>query len=844
MKIYETKKMLLKLTLAVVGIVAISMSAAADDLLARFNTANSWKCYNGGKIIRFDKSKMSIAAVKKGQEASIATPNFSTRTATYKLKIKCHVKRGYLKAVVKHGNNTYSLFNKKIAASDKMKEYEFTAEEKRPGGNASFWLVLTGEAEVENVELSPVLPQAESNLNKLLTHQPLPKLPALKLPDLRNVKVIMQEWHLWFHADIPESGKDAMWQAWGNIHGDGDFYVSSGPLWRRAFNDKIYSYLGPYSAVNSGIIKWQINVMKNSGLDGTTCQMYAERNKGEKFNNIEIFEECVKAGEEIGYGVAVHDEIQFMPSSAKSVDAFIKRAYSALKLAKKYPKGYLRIDGKPLYQYEAWGLPWKSADHRRMMQEVEKKLGEPVYWMVCGPPDVLLAVEEFSGLKAPADTWVMIRKEVGKNLYGEAKDYRWQAEEPLPVDSPRFAQHLDKLVKMFRGYVDEANKKRKHKAELVPWIYPGFDTGTILRKPYVAPESTYDREAYLIRSINCALKAKPRILNFSAWNERREKTSWEPSWNNESSDPFYWVRIMARMKGVEFKEPPLPPKENVDKMMWGILYGIDGTPPVIRGIRAHISEASVAVDALDDGGKIKDIRFSASPLCYVDCTTPGRQFGCFANIKSGEKGLRIPVNGKITVKLNIDSKAGNAANPWVAFKYELPNGYRIQVRPDYPREQAYTRFRLTGWQTPNAVAGPWLWGTGKEEWQTIRYNRLKLTPKERIVTLSFEVKTLPGVKKDPAAEIYLKGIALFPEKIVNDSLRHSFLPNASPNLCTKVMEMPYRLLPRKFFNVPLAVQAFDDSGNFSGVTVFDLTQVNRIQAPGVLQIQPAGRVWR
>jgi hypothetical protein len=58
------------------------------------------------------------------------------------------------------------------------------------------------------------------------------------------------------------------------------------------------------------------------------------------------------------------------------------------------------------------------------------------------------------------------------------------------------------------------------------------------------------------------------------------------------------------------------------------------------------------------------------------------------------------------------------------------------------------------------------------------------------------------------------------------------------------MEMPYRLLPRKFFNVPLAVQAFDDSGNFSGVTVFDLTQVNRIQAPGVLQIQPAGRVWR
>lgn len=840
----KTMKNLLKSILSVIFLAAVSTSAAADDILAKFNTAKSWKCYNGGKITGFNNGKMSIAAGQKGKESSIVALPFPTRAVSYKLKVKCHVKSGYLKIIVKHGNNTYSLFHQKIAAADKMKEYEFSAEEKRPGGNASFWFALTGEAEVEKIELIPILSASENKLEKLLTHKPLPKLPTLKLPDLRNVKVIMQEWHLWFHADIPESGKDAMWQAWGNIHGDCDFYTSSGPLWRRAFNDKIYPYLGPYSAVNPGIIKWQVNVMKNSGLDGTTCQMYAERSKGERFCNIDVFEECLKAGEEIGYGIAVHDEIQFMPRSAKSVDAFIKRAYSALKLAKKYPKGYLRIDGKPLYQYESWGLPWKSEDHRRMMREVEKKLGEPVYWMVCGPPQVMLAVEEFSGLKAPADTWVMIRKEVGDNFYGEAKAYRWQAKEPLPVDAPQFAQNLDKLVKQFSGYVNEANKKRKHKAELVPWVYNGFDTGTILRKPYVAPESTYDREAYIIRSINCALKAKPRILNFSAWNERREKTSWEPSWNNESSDPFHWVRMIARMKGIEFKEPPLPPKENVDKMMWGILYGIDGTPPAIRGIRAHISEATVAVDVVDDGGKIKDIRFSASPLCYVDCIAPGRQFGCAANVKSDKKGLRIPANGKISVQLDVDQKAGNAANPWVSFKYELPNGYYIRVRPDYPRKQYYTRFRLTGWRTPNAVAGPWLWGTGKEEWQTIRLNRLQLTPTNRKLTFSFEVKTLAGVEKDPNAEIYLKSIALFPEKIVNDSLRHSILPNVSSNLCTKVMEMPYRLLPHNFFDVPLAVQAFDDSGNFSGVTVFDLTQTNRRQAPGVLQIQPAGRIWR
>ncbi|MBO7741161.1 MAG: hypothetical protein J6S21_01275, partial [Victivallales bacterium] len=777
-------------------------------------------------------------------EASIGTASFATRASRYQLKVRCHVKSGYLRLIVKHGNNSYSLFDQRLTATDGMKEYEFFAEETAAGGHASCWFALTGEVEVESLELTQVLSEAEQALAKQLTHTPPPELPELKIPDLSKVKLIMQEWHLWFHADIPESGKDAMWQAWGVIHGEADYYTASGPLWRRGFNDKIYPYLGPYSAVNKEIIRWQVQVMKNSGLDGTTCQMYPEQGKGEVFCNLEVFEECVKAGEEFGYGIAVHDEIQFMPASAKGVDAFINRAYSALKLAKKYPRGYLRIDGKPLYQYEAWGLDkWTAADHRRMMQAVEAKLGEPVYWMVCGPPEALLPVEEFSALKSPADTWVWLRPEES-TAYGASADFRWNPGTLLPFYHPEFTKRFDDAVAKYMKITADANRKRKNPVDLVPWLYNSFDSGTIYRDPSVGTDSTYDRKAYIIRSVNAALKANPRIINLSAWNERREKTSWEPSWHNEDSDPFCWVKLIAAMKGVEFKEPPLPPKESVDKMMWGILYGIDGTPPVIRDIRAHISEASVSVDAVDDGGKVADIRLSASPLCFVDCTAPLREFGCSTNVTADEVGMRIPAEGSVTIRLDIGEAAGNVLNPWFAYKYTAPDGFFIRVKADYPREQEYTVFRLNGWQIPNAVAGPYLWGTGKSEWQTFLMHRLQLTPEKRRVTLNISVSRLPGVPADPNARIYLESIAVYPNEILNDSIRGAELPNVSENLCTRVMEMPYRLLPRNFFDIPLAVQAVDDSGNFSGVSVFDLTPKDRLEAPGVIQKKPAGRVWR
>lgn len=76
-----------------------------------------------------------------------------------------------------------------------------------------------------------------------------------------------------------------------------------------------------------------------------------------------------------------------MPKSAKEISAFIERASSALALAGKYPEAFLRRNGKILYQYEAWNLPYSAAEHQQIMEAVERKSGEKIYWMVSGPAE-------------------------------------------------------------------------------------------------------------------------------------------------------------------------------------------------------------------------------------------------------------------------------------------------------------------------------------------------------------------------------------------------------------------------------------------------------------------------
>ena len=179
-----------------------------------------------------------------------------------------------------------------------------------------------------------------------------------------------------------------------------------------------------------------------------------------------------------------------------------------------------------VYQFEAWGLRnWTTADFDRMTSEVERIVGEKIHWMVCGPPDTVYSSKDIRMLKSISDVMVMARSEAAKVNYGTSGSMKWQAEEILPFGDPqlrrRWVEELTNTVEKIRQ--DAPGK------EFVVWIYPGFTNTVCGGNDFrIAPDSSFDRAAYLINNINAALQvANPRIILLSSWNERREKCNFD-----------------------------------------------------------------------------------------------------------------------------------------------------------------------------------------------------------------------------------------------------------------------------------------------------------------------------
>lgn len=763
-----------------------------------------------------------------GKETSVWTrPVLPLEQAKYRIAFRYRLDGGTLHLIVKHGNDTYALLEKRLPATGgEWRDFEAEMEEDRPGTHGSVWFRVTQPTEVSDLRFERIASDAEIKSAEQIKPVPVKQLipsapPESALPDLRNTFLIAQEWHSWFHADTAPEGGDPFFKVWGYHDGRSEYYTSSGPLWRRTGADLIYPYLGFYSAGNPEVIRWQLRCMKNSGLDGVVMQFYPEPKDGRTFMNLEHFEHCLKLAEEEKFRIGIHDEIQFMPASAKGIDAFIERASSALALAKRYPDAFLRRDGKIVYQYEAWNLPYTPAEHQRIMDTVEAKIGEPVYWMVCGPLDKMIQVESLSCLKYPANTWSHTRKE-GTSVFGVGSN-QWNAASDSP-DENTYWEKWSESVRRSAQRIAEANKTRKHKLEHAVWIYPGFNNaGRWAKTPDVLPERSFDRNGYFLRAIRTALReAGPGvILNLTSWNDREEKTALEPSWSNESPDPFEMVRLLAGMKRKEFREPPLPPKEYVDPWMWSILYGIDRTPPRITGIRLHISEANLAADAIDDLSGPVRVEMSAAPLARMD------------------RSVALKPGATVRLTLPLPQRKDGYGGAFLGIKYRAPEGTKLVCSLKYPRKTEQGVFRLNGARVSTIPPGPILPGRETARWHAIDLHNLKVAP-ETPGMVEITLRYQPG---DSKGEAVLEQLALFPEVIANESSRGFPLPGPGKEVRTFVVGFPDKLLPRNFTGIPFALQAVDAEGNRSAVQIFDLAEHDMNSCLGGRSIECDDYFW-
>ncbi len=763
-----------------------------------------------------------------GKENSMWTrPVLPLEEGKYRISFRYRLADGQLHFIVKHGNDSYALLEKRLPATGgEWRDFAEEVEETVPGGHGSVWFHVYAPTDVADLKVEALANEAAQTMDARLKAVPVkqqtPAVPDMAaLPDLRKTFLIAQEWHSWFHADTAEQGGDPFFKTWGYADGRSEYSTAAGPLWRRAGADLIYPYLGFYGAGNVEVIRWQLACMKNSGLNGVTIQMYPDQKTGRFFNNLEFFELCLKEAQAAKFAVGIHDEIQFMPEPAKSVEAFIERASSIIALAKKYPDAFLRRNGGIVYQYEAFALPYTVAEHQEIMTQVEAKTGQKIYWMVCGPAEKMIQIEALDCLKYPANTWSHTRKE-GTFVFGVGGG-QWTADSDAP-DEKVYWQKWEESLQKSAALVAEANQKRQNKLEQAIWIYPGFNNaGRWAKTPDVLPERSFDRSDYFVRTVNTAMKVvDPAVINLSSWNDREEKSTLEPSWGNESPDPFAMVRLIAAMKRQTFAEPPLPPKEFVDPWLWSTLYRIDRTPPRIIGARYHVSEANLAVDAIDDFSGPVRVEVSASPLAYVNLA-PSKPltYHCtfFGPRPSPEaKAVELKKDAPVKLTLSLPAMPDGCGPVYLGIKYRAPGDGKIVCSLNYPRQIEGGNFRLLNTPVSTIAPGPVLPGKDGSRWRAVLLHNFKMTPE---TAGSIDITLKYQGPDDTAATV--EQLVLYPAAIVNESSVGFALPGPGKEVKTFVVGFPDKLLPRNFTGVPFALQAVDAEGNRSSLQLFDLT---------------------
>lgn len=167
------------------------------------------------------------------------------------------------------------------------------------------------------------------------------QVPVLKMP------LYVMEFHLWYDSPFGPEARP------GWLHG-GDSRqaetASMGPDWMRMRQGVGWPLPGAYESGNPGIIRWQLQCLRQTGVDGVFVQLFSDWSHPERFHRIPEFETLLRIAKQEGVKGAIHDEIQFRNPPAKDPATMARRACDALKTYGSSP-AYLNIDGEPAYAF-------------------------------------------------------------------------------------------------------------------------------------------------------------------------------------------------------------------------------------------------------------------------------------------------------------------------------------------------------------------------------------------------------------------------------------------------------------------------------------------------------------
>jgi hypothetical protein len=497
-----------------------------------------------------------------------------------------------------------------------------------------------------------------SNVAPAEEHQ-FPNADLSKLGNLPKIDTpfYIMEYHIWHKSPFGEESPDG-YTHWDMSHDRVDRAI--GPDWMRDKGPVGYPMLGLYNAEDTNVIRWQLLCMQNTGVDGTFVQMFPEWNHGKYFDRTFIWDKIINIADQLGYKVGLHDEVQFRGGQpAQKWDVMGKRIGDFIK---QYGQrsAFLKIKNQPAVAFQFWNRFNKTMTVQelgKMIDLAESIAGCDIYWILhIAPNDAVYAVEKADAFITMANTNALNQRVEGY------------------TDSPRedwgmLQEQLDKS----REYAKKFPKK-----DIGLWVYDGFEE---------SPKALADgRNSFrwmprkkgqtLITCLEKYEAINPAFHILTSWNDWQENTAIEPGWQSDAldGDPYFYCKLLAKLRGKTFNAPPLPVKESVDPWMWQTLYGIDKTPPMVTHVRYMPMAPAIVATAADTGSAIASIKVAEHGDLYVDASEYAKPiFHGITSIDPGrtvEGGYQLAVNQPITIGLASDMlKQSKSQTVYIGLEY-------------------------------------------------------------------------------------------------------------------------------------------------------------------------------
>lgn len=518
------------------------------------------------------------------------------------------------------------------------------------------------------------------------------EVAGVAVPRLR-VPVYIMEYHLWYDAPIGAEGRPGWFHGGASELADSE---SMGPDWMRMRHGVGWPLPGAYASGDPGIIRWQLQCIKATGVDGVFVQLFPHWSRPETFHRLDEFAALLRIAEEVGVKVGIHDEIQFRPARAKEAAIFARRAGETLQRFAASP-AFLRIGGRPAYAFQWWGqLQAKDfpamphADLQRVFTDAERIAGQACHWMPFrhASDDALLALPGVGSSVTMSNSNSQFRSvaaDPAKRMQRFAGAAGWN-DDPLPPVM------IDSEVAQFRA------ARAAHPGKpLGLWAYPGFNNTTQRAADDHAEWLPRRGGRTLAEALGAFQDYGCDFVMISSWNDWEENTAIEPGllYDGYAGDPYLYCRIVAAAKGLEFVPPPLPPKESVDPLLWQRLYGIDRTPPRLTRVRSLPLEAAIVAEVVDSGSAVAGAGLrDRGDLAIGDGLVPA--------IAADADGAFAIAPGA-SLSLAIDRTRLAAGDWWLAVECDDAAAGRLSVRypsarevgDDRPGDEGHIRLRAS-----------------------------------------------------------------------------------------------------------------------------------------------------